>query len=33
LKNNQGKTALDMAKTEEIKEMIQNHINTSYVLK
>ena len=33
LKTNFGQTALDYAKTEEIKEMIQNHVNTSYVLK
>ena len=33
LRNNDGKTALDLAQTEEIKEMIQNHVNTSYVLK
>ena len=33
LKNNEGETAPDWAKTDEIKEMIQNHVNTSYVLK
>ena len=33
LKNEDGQTALDYAKTDEIKEMIQNHINTSYILK
>ena len=33
LKNSKGKTALDLAQTEQIKEMIQNHVNTSYVLK
>jgi len=32
LKTINGNTALDLA-TEEIKEMIQNHVNTSYVLK
>ena len=33
LKNEEGQTALDLADDEEIKEMIQNHVNTSYVLK
>ena len=33
LKDGKGLTALDVAKTQEIKEMIQNHVNTSYVLK
>ena len=33
LKDNKGKTAFDLAETEEIREMIQNHVNTSYVLK
>ena len=33
LKNNDGDTALDLAISEEIEEMIQNHVNTSYVLK
>ena len=30
---NDGKTALDLAQTREIKEMIRNHVNTSYILK
>jgi ankyrin repeat protein len=33
LKSKHGKTALDLANGEEIKEMFQNHVNTSYVLK
>ena len=33
LKNNEGKTAVNLAWNKEIKEMIQNHVNTSYVLK
>jgi len=33
LKTYNGKTALDLAQTKEIKEMIENHVNTSYVLK
>jgi len=33
LKNNHGDAALDVTDDEDIKEMIQNHVNTSYVLK
>ena len=33
LKDDKGRTAFDNAKTEQIKEMIQNHVNTSYILK
>ena len=33
LKNQFGKVALGIARTKEIKEMIHNHVNTSYVLK
>ena len=33
LKDKNGKTALDLARNKEIKEMIQNHVNTSYILK
>jgi len=33
LKSNEGKTAFDFARSQEIKEMIRNHVNTSYVLK
>ena len=33
LRDKAGKTALHYAKTQEIKEMIQNHVNTSYTLK
>ena len=33
LKNRFAESALDLTDDEEIKEMIQNHVNTSYVLK
>ncbi len=33
LKNNRGKTALDLTKKEYIKEILQNHVTSSYVLK
>jgi ankyrin repeat protein len=33
LKDYEGDTALDWAKKKEIKEMLLNHVNTSYVLK
>jgi ankyrin repeat protein len=33
LKDNQGQTALDLAVTEEIREMLRNHVSSSYVLK
>ena len=32
-KNCEGKTAVDLASSDEIKEMIRNYVNTSYVLK
>jgi ankyrin repeat protein len=33
LKNKKGQTALDLTKNKEIKELLQNHVSTSYVLK
>jgi len=33
LRDNDGRTASDLSENKEIQEMIQNHVNTSYVLK